>query len=156
KSSKDSWEDFYDGTSVSIDDFIAKLQEQVDAQDAWEQNLLDLAARGASTALVEGLTDLGEQGAPMVAMIAEASPEELAEIKRLFRERGSWATSAFANELSEATFGAIPVEANTTPAIAEIDELMRMYNGQSIYLSVRPKAVPTPNQYDKPLSPPAP
>src|SRR5690606_25915994 len=43
KSSKDSWEDFYDGTSVSIDDFIAKLEEQVAAQEAWEANMLALS-----------------------------------------------------------------------------------------------------------------
>jgi TP901 family phage tail tape measure protein len=138
ESAKDSWEDYYDGVTVNIKDFIKGLEDQVAAQEAWEDNMLSLAGR-VSDEMIEYLMGLGEQGSPLVAMLSNAKDSDLAKIEALYSEAGVLATSSFAQELTEATFGEIPVEVDTTPAIAEIDEFMRMYNGTSIYMNVKPR-----------------
>lgn len=136
ESAKDSWQDYYDGVSVSIDDFIANLEAQVAAQEEWEDNLLSLTDR-VSTDMVEYLTGLGQQGSPLVDMLVGAEDDELARIEKLFAEGGVLATEAFANELAKATFGSFPIEADTTPAIAEIDELIAAYHGRVIEMQVK-------------------
>lgn len=175
KSAKDSWEDYYDGTSVSIKDFIANLEEQVAAQEAWEQNMLTIAGR-VSPEMVTYLQGLGVEGAPMVEMIAGASDEDLSKIEGLFARSGQGAATAFAEELALVTFGTIPIEANTTPAIWEIEKVIDDYHNRVIELQVKANfeggavgdvvgrardwlfsgANRGGSQYDEPLGPPAP
>lgn len=101
KSTKDSWEDFYDGHSVSLSDYIAELQKQVDAQTNWESNMVSLAGR-ASQGLIDHLASLGPEGAPLVQALVDSTDAELAQMETLFAQRGDEATTAFAAELDEA------------------------------------------------------
>jgi archaellum component FlaC len=77
KSGTDSWEDYADAVSVSIDDMIADLDAQIAAAQAFETNLGIIAAAGGQ-ALADELRAKGpEVAASAAAVIAEASPEKL-------------------------------------------------------------------------------
>jgi TP901 family phage tail tape measure protein len=99
ESSEDSWETFYDGFSVSTEEYLAELQRQVDAQSAWETNLLLLSGR-ASQGVIDELYSMGAEGAPLVAQLVNASDEELARMETLFGQRSETATGAFASTLN--------------------------------------------------------
>ena len=100
ESGKGSWEDFYDGTSVSIGQYLTQLQGMVDAQNGWETNMLVLSGR-VSQGLIDHLTAMGREGAPLVAELVNATDAELAEMERLFRESGSEASAGFAEALAK-------------------------------------------------------
>ena len=49
-SADDTWQSFYDGQSINMQEYLAELQAQVDAQTNWESNMTALAGIGfAST-----------------------------------------------------------------------------------------------------------
>lgn len=98
ESAEDSWEDFYDGVTVSISDYLAQLEEQVAAQQAWETNMLLLSGR-VSQGVIDELAAMGQEGAPLVAGLVDASDEELQRFEDLFGERSASATTAFAENL---------------------------------------------------------
>jgi TP901 family phage tail tape measure protein len=116
----DSWEDYYDGFSVSLDEYLAQLQEQVDAQNAWETNMVLLSGR-VSQGVLDELARMGPEGAPLVAQLVTASDEQLAQMETLFGERASGATGAFASTLdgSAAIISAAAAQLGTDAA-AEI------------------------------------
>ncbi|WP_308491019.1 tape measure protein [Microbacterium terrisoli] len=101
KSGKDSWEDFYDGSSVSIDKWIKVLQGQVAAQANWQTNMTKLAGRVSEDTLTE-LAKLGPKGAPLVAQLVNASDAELAKLDSVTKQRSEQATGTFATTLDQA------------------------------------------------------
>lgn len=101
ESAEDSWEDFYDGVTVSLRDWIAALEEQVAAQQSWEQNMLLLAGR-VSQGVLDELARMGPEGAPLVAELVNASDEELARLEDVFSERAGDANQSFADTLVRA------------------------------------------------------
>jgi len=74
---EDSWENFYDGQTVSMQDYLAEQQRQLDAQRDYNKNLIGLQSLVSAEyfAFLEGL---GKEGAPLIATLANALPEELA------------------------------------------------------------------------------
>ena len=108
KSSKDSWEDFYDGTTVAMDDWIAALDEQVAAQQEWQGNMTALAGR-VSSEMLDYLAELGPKGAAMVKDMAGMTSAELAEMEERFRQSGGIAGNDWADQLAaqEAVFAAV-------------------------------------------------
>ena len=127
--SSDSWEDYYDGVTVSVDDFIAQLQRQVDAQENWADNLLDLSLqintqlpedmRDTANKMVDELVDLGPKGAEQVALFADMSDAELAEVVDLWGRRGEETVLALTDGLE---MHRLPdFELNTNFAEAEAD-----------------------------------
>lgn len=111
QSTKDSWEDYYDGATVQIDEYLDELQRQVDAQANWETNMLLLSGR-VSQGVLDELTAMGVEGAPLVAQLVNASDDELSRMETLFSQRSSNATTNFANNLNDArTRGVITVAA---------------------------------------------
>lgn len=100
-SSKDSWQDYYDGVSVNLADYITELQAQIDAQSSWEQNMTLLAGR-ASQGVISELAALGPEGAPLVAELVNATDEQLAVLERAFGERSASGTTAFSTNLNYA------------------------------------------------------
>lgn len=146
KTSKDSWTDYYDGTSVSADEFIAKLQEQVDAQNAWEQNLLDLTGRLkkdlppemqlAVDQMINELNNLGPEGAATVQLLHDMSDEELARVVTLYREKGAAAANDFANQLNALLDPpAIKVHADLTPANSEVLGWIEQQRQRSVWFN---------------------
>lgn len=79
----DSWQDFYDGQTVSIDDYIAKLQEQIDAQASWGANMLIIAGQ-VSQETFQKLQDLGPEYADLIAQLA-VDPEALKDIDGMYQ-----------------------------------------------------------------------
>jgi TP901 family phage tail tape measure protein len=98
--SGDSWETYYDGFTVGLDNYLAELQAQVDAQTNWESNMILLAGR-VSKGVLDELAEMGPEGAPLVADLVNASGEQLGLAEELFAEKGAAATGAFASTLSQ-------------------------------------------------------
>lgn len=94
-----SWEDYYDGRTVSLDKYLEKLQGQVDAQNQWESDLLTLTGRGVSRETIDRLREDGIDAAPLVRQLAEGSDEQLAKLDELYAQAGESATKQFADQL---------------------------------------------------------
>jgi TP901 family phage tail tape measure protein len=101
ESSKDSWEDYYDGFTVGMQDYLAELEAQVAAQTNWEQNMLILSGR-VSQGVIDELARLGPEGAPLVADLVNASDDELARLEVVYGQRSAEATGEFADNLRTA------------------------------------------------------
>jgi TP901 family phage tail tape measure protein len=97
-SQSDSWEDYVDDVSVSVEEYLTKLEEQVAAQDAWQANMLTLAGR-VSQGTIDELARMGPEGAPLVAELVNASDTELARLETVFGQRSSNAASEFGEQL---------------------------------------------------------
>lgn len=98
---KDSWEDYYDGVSVAMDEYLAELEAQMEAQQNWETNMLLLSGR-VSQGVLDELAKLGPEGAPLVADLVNASDEELARLETVYGQRSGDATRKFADNLDAA------------------------------------------------------
>jgi hypothetical protein len=118
-----AWEDFYDGTEVSVDEYIKSLQDQVDAQHDWEANLTDISERvrdrlstdmqDAGKEMIDELLALGPAGAAQVALIASLSEEEFRKVVALYGEQGAAAAAEFATGLNAAQTPEVGVHVNT-------------------------------------------
>ena len=99
-SSKDSWEDFYDGFSVNLEEYLEELASMVEAQANWQSNIESLVGR-VSDETLEHLMRLGPEGAPLVAALVDGSAEELARFDELFHEAGVGAGMGWAAGIRE-------------------------------------------------------
>ena len=86
ESTTDSWETFYDGHTVNVDNYLDELQKQVDAQNNWESNMIELSGR-VSKGVLDELTALGPEGAPLIASLADATDEQLQRVEDAYSER---------------------------------------------------------------------
>jgi trimeric autotransporter adhesin len=133
KDSKDSWEDFYDGTSVSMDDWIAKLEEQAQAQKNWQDNILTITSEvrqqmpadmaATADAMIDELIALGPEGAAALQTFREASAEERVRLVEAWSGTGMEISSEFATELSGAR-AVLPVSADTRAAAEALAALL--------------------------------
>lgn len=101
ESQSDSWEDYVGDVSVSIDEYLAQLEEQVAAQDNWQTNMLILSSR-VSQGTIDELARMGPEGAPLVAQLVDASDAELARMETVFGQRAADATSEWGLTLTQA------------------------------------------------------
>jgi len=125
-SSTDSWEDYYDGVSVSAEDYIADLQKQVDAQAAWETNMLDITRRvkegmtgdmaDAANAMIDELLELGPEGAAQVQLLRDMSDAEFAQVVSLWSNKGATAVSEFVSQVEGYRQPVVTVNADLSPA----------------------------------------
>lgn len=100
---EDSWEDYYDGVSVSAGGYIEQLRKQVEAQEQWAANLETISSRVADTlpadmqtaaqAMIDELINLGPEGAAQVQLLASMTDGELAEVVGLWKRRGTEAVA---------------------------------------------------------------
>ncbi|WP_313276778.1 phage tail tape measure protein [Timonella senegalensis] len=136
-STKDSWEDFYDGTSVKASDWIAQLEEQVSAYENWGDNLVSVQERltkllpenmqEAGVALVEELQNAGPESAAAVQALVDGSDEELERIVGLSQQRGEEAADAYADAINNARPPAFQLDIG--PAAERSAELTAILNG---------------------------
>jgi TP901 family phage tail tape measure protein len=103
KSASDSWQDYFDSFSINVDNYLDNLQKQVDAQNNWEENLLTLASRGASDAVLEQLSSLGVEGAPLVQAFVDGTSDQLAQFEAILADSGGDAVTAFATNMASAS-----------------------------------------------------
>lgn len=91
----DSWQDFYDGFSVNLDDYLAELQSMVDAQTNWQDNLSSLTGR-LSRETLEELAKLGPEAAPLVQALVDGTDAQLREFEANFVAGGADAAAGWA------------------------------------------------------------
>jgi TP901 family phage tail tape measure protein len=115
KSSKDSWKDYYDGVSVSFDDFLKQLEKQVKAQTDWESNIKALVGR-VSDSTIDYLIQLGPKAAPLIAQMVKASDGELGKMEKLFKQHGKAAVDNFTASVEAARAPKVHVDADTNRA----------------------------------------
>lgn len=141
-SSEDSWETYYDGVSVSAADYIAQLEAQVAAQEAWETNILDITRRtregmtgdmaAAADQMIDELIELGPEGAAQVQLLKDMSDEELARVVTLYSNRGAQAVADFTNAVETARAPTITLDVDTATAQAEFDRFITNNRNRSI------------------------
>lgn len=100
--SKDSWQEWYDGSKVNIHDFMTVLDEQIAAQGVWAGNMSELTARGA-TAFVTELARMGPEGAPLAAAAVNMTQDELMELQDKAYLAAFLASDAFAQGFVDQT-----------------------------------------------------
>ncbi len=135
KTVEDSWEDFISKFPVTVDDYLAELERQVDAQRSWEDDMVSLSDRVATSLpsslrdaageMIDELAGMGPKGAEQVALFNSMTDEELAKLVSLWGNKGTEATSAFTSDLESARNPVIDVEADTVSATREVDSLVR-------------------------------
>lgn len=91
---------FADGAVDSLDKYLAALEEQIEAQNAWEANMLTLSGR-ASQGLIDHLAQMGAEGAPLVAALVDATDAELSRMEAAFAESGSQSSMEWAEGLAD-------------------------------------------------------
>jgi TP901 family phage tail tape measure protein len=101
KDASDSWEDYATDVTLTLDEYLDLLEEQVKAQQDWQINMVILAGR-ASAGLLAHLAELGPEGAHLVEQLANGTDAELARMEAAFGVRGAEAGQGFALRLSEA------------------------------------------------------
>jgi hypothetical protein len=94
----DSWSDYYDGITVSFDQFVKELETQVAAQAAFATNLAILVGKGAGQ-FAAGLAGMGEAGAILAAEAVTKSDAELQKAEALFAQRGEESLTAYVQGL---------------------------------------------------------
>lgn len=138
--SGDSWEDYYDGVTVSAADYIAQLQSQVDAQTNWETNMLGVAARvkagmtgamlDAGNAMVDELLAAGPEGAAAVALINSMTDEEFAKTVELWGNRGADSVAEFTARLEAERQPEVDVTVNVDADPAPADRSMAAWGAR--------------------------
>jgi TP901 family phage tail tape measure protein len=97
----DSWEDFVGDVTLTVDEYLAELERQVQAQRDWEANLLAIAGRVPGEMLAE-LVEMGPAGAQAVALMADMTQAELDTAVEAWRVTTGQGADAIAQRLAEA------------------------------------------------------
>lgn len=72
---------------VSGDQLLANLRGQVDAFDAWQKDIGDLAAKGVDQGLIEALKQMGPKAGPEIAALNTLTAEQLTEYVSLWQQK---------------------------------------------------------------------
>jgi len=149
-----SWMDFYNGTTVSHDDWLAQMQEQQRATENWASNYqtamtqvrgMPAEVQESALAMIQDLVAKGADGMPMLQAWVDGTPEWRQEMIRAFDGKNLatdlvgetpptidvLARTALAEEkvreLEEQlldTTTTTQVDADTTPATLTLDEML--------------------------------
>ena len=133
-SSKDSWQDYYDGVSVSIDGIIQKLTSQNESMKNFSTNLATIASTGA-TEFATQLAKMGPEGAAIAqeAVNRIASGEGIGDLEQLLRENAYYASEGWADEFTASL--PLLMDAYNKGGIAAVQEL------QNAMISKSPGAI---------------
>lgn len=143
-----AWEDYVGDVSVSFDEYMQMLEDQVTAQQNWETNMLMLAGR-VSQGTLDQLARMGPEGAPLVADLVNQSDAELTRFSDLTDMRSEEAVGRWRDNLVQggAVLSQVAAVAgqDTANALAEqlaagtvtVAEIARQY-GVSIANGVNP------------------
>jgi TP901 family phage tail tape measure protein len=95
----DSWENFYDGSSISLEKFMQTLDEQIAEQQGWADSIAILVSKGAINA-AQAMAEGGPKMADAAKQLAEAPLDELEKADEKFYLRGQLTTDAFGQGLT--------------------------------------------------------
>lgn len=102
ESTKDSWEDYVDDVSVSLDELATRLEEQLLAQDKWRENIGIITRRGGME-VGQILAGMGEEGVQLAAEMANGTDAEFNRMADLLiedaRRGGAGAAAALDQEM---------------------------------------------------------
>lgn len=139
KSADDSWQTYYDGLTVTADQYIAQLQTQVDAQNNWETNMLAISDRvktgmtgdmqTAAQGMITELLNLGPDGAAQVQLLKDMSEEQFTQVVTLWSQKGTDAVTEFTNKVESYRQPVIDITANTTSAYQKWQQLLADLGG---------------------------
>lgn len=109
ESSTDAWNTFYDGKTVSQADYIKGLEDQVAAQQTWEDNILAIQGKvndalpnykqNAGNQFIDSLVSQGQAGADQAKLVAGLSDADFQKVVDLWSQAGDDATTAFSDKL---------------------------------------------------------
>lgn len=100
--SEDSWEDFYDGVSISLKAYNDLLEANLAATANWSANLLTLVAGGANPDAIAQLIALGpEKGAVLVQAAVDDIGGEGARLVELLGQTGADGATNFAQQFED-------------------------------------------------------
>lgn len=117
KKTGDVWQDYYDGQTISIDAYVAKLQEQLDAQSKWQDNMITIAGH-VSQATFDELSKLGPEYAGLIDQLAK-EPERLKDIDGMF-DIGTANANGFADGIESIYMPELSIGANTDAAMTAV------------------------------------
>lgn len=100
--STDSWENFYNGTDVTLQQLSDALALQISEQEAWAVDIGTIAARGAGN-FAGALAQMGPEGAALAKLAANATADELMKLEEQARLAAFLASEAFANQFTQST-----------------------------------------------------
>jgi TP901 family phage tail tape measure protein len=95
----DSWENFYDGSSISLEKFMETLDEQIAEQQGWADSIAILVSKGAINA-AQAMAEGGPKMADAAKQLAQAPLDELQKADEKFYLRGQLTTDAFGQGLT--------------------------------------------------------
>ena len=75
-------------SKTTLEEWITDLEDQVDAQANWLENLGRLAEKGAPQELLDQLAAMGPEGARMVKKLADGSEEDMERVRDAFAKSG--------------------------------------------------------------------
>ncbi|HLR96140.1 MAG TPA: phage tail tape measure protein [Jiangellaceae bacterium] len=105
----DSWEDYYTEVprrtyaevDVGMDRVLELMRDRHADMLGWRRDMAEISERVSGDMLRE-LARLGEEGAPLLALLVDATDEELSEFETMFEDTGRGSGEAFARELLDA------------------------------------------------------
>lgn len=110
---------------TGLDDYLAKLDEQVQAQAAWADNMVELAKRGVSEGMLKELARLGPEGSQLVADLRTGSDEQLRQFEEAVAARMDGASNEVLRQLGiledEATTEAGNVATGAADALGRME-----------------------------------
>ena len=95
-----TWEDYYDGQSFNLTTYLEELDAQVEAQQNWQANMLELSGK-VSQGTLDELARLGPEGAPLVQALIDGSVEQLEDFDTLTAAKVGEAPDAWAQALQD-------------------------------------------------------
>jgi hypothetical protein len=100
-SASDSWEDFVGDVALTVDEYLAELERQVQAQEEWSANLLGIAGR-IPAEMLDHFARLGPEGAAEVALMNKMTTAELARAVAAWRAKTGEGVTGIQQRLAEA------------------------------------------------------
>lgn len=101
-SSKDSWDDYYNGISFSLEDYLVTFRAAAAEQKTFTDNLTALSAAGLSSDIIRELAELGPEAAPLVQSLVDGTDAQLKEFESLWGRSGANAAEKYAASLMAA------------------------------------------------------
>lgn len=134
KDAGDSWENFYDGVKVGLDEWIGKLREQVHAQESFGDNILTLSERlnstltgdmrDAANEMIDELWNAGPEGAAAVEALVGASDKELRKFVKLGYLRGDELAEKVVSGIEGHRAPVMKLETDTTGAESDLQRFI--------------------------------
>ena len=130
-----TWEDFYDGVTVSARAYIDALQEQVDAQKEWADNVQTLSDRINESFVgmdlenarkeLDELVAAGPAAAGVISTLAGATDEEMSEVVKLWGIGGEDAAKTFVDNFQMSSDPFVEPRLDLQKAQEDLDQWAR-------------------------------